>query len=110
MASPGLREPTAREGSVRGVTFKVVDRSHIPQKSGRGKDASELSLALARGEAVFIESPADGRPPAAVMNLYAKNSYLRVRGLQPRQRRGIEDGAEGIFVWAEKVDTNGSKP
>lgn len=86
--------------------FKVVDRSHIPQTRGRGKPPSELSLALSRGEAVFIVMPKGEMPPAAVMNLFAKTSYLKLRGLQPRTRRGVEDGIEGLFVWADKNGTD----
>lgn len=51
---------------------------------------------------MFVASPKGEMTPAAVMNLFAKNCYLRVRGLQPHTRRGTEDGVDGLFVWAEK--------
>lgn len=85
--------------------FKIVDRSHIPQRTGRGHEASELSLALVHGDVVFIPAPAGLQAPPAVMNLYAKQSYVRNRGMRPRQRRGVEDGVEGLFLWAERNGT-----
>ena len=80
------------------MNFEIVDRSEVPPRGSRGgRVPSEASLALERGDVLFLP----GATSTTVSGLRKKRSYLTRRGYKVRTRRGARNGTTGIFVWAE---------
>jgi hypothetical protein len=83
--------------------FEIVKPEEVPAgRHGGGRLPLELSLVLERGETVFV--PGLRRNP-----MPTRTSYLAVRGFAVHSRRGERNGTAGIYLWAERPDTEAVK-
>ena len=82
--------------------FEIVKPEEVPAGRGGGRPPSELSLVLERGETVFV--PGLRRNP-----MPTRTSYLAAHGFVVHTRRGERNGTEGLYLWAERPDTEAVK-
>jgi hypothetical protein len=109
VADPRGPLPRAAKGDAEGravrvsIEFDVVPADERPAGVPKNRRPSPLSVALERGDTVFVP----GRKSGNLGSVQQKRSYLRSRGFAVVAREGERNGVKGVYVWAERNGQNG---